>query len=411
MDFDDLDDAAGARLQEVLDQLPPQACSCRSAYEGEGPLRLGILSTANIVDAGIIGPAWKSLGAVSIVGIASRDPAAARSFKDARSAVLAGATVFDDYQSLLDCEEVDCVYLPLPNGLHYEWVTKALIAGKHVLCEKPVASNSEEARAMVALAEEKNLVLMEGMHWFYHPVRARLLDLLRCGALGSVQEIRFRFVLKMGLGRRVLEQKGTIDPDKFGGKMWILKTELAGGLTMTLGTYCLSVLRVLGQGEPLVGQVTAVCLADIPELDCEMRAEMQMPGSEIRGVLEWSGMGPEPFHNELVIKGSEANLSTAGLMTNVGPLRLTITDHEGSELFAEDVDSLRGEERLTTYDLQLLAFVDCVHDVRTGKRAATSFPNTGEDLVQQMLAIDRVYCAAGLTPRSGPAGVHSKVSR
>merc|ERR1719199_422762 len=104
---------------------------------------------------------------------------------------------------------------------------------------------------------------------------------------------------------------------------------------MTLGTYCISVMRSLMQGEPEVISAKPAALVDIPELDCEMVSKWTLPGSDTTCILDWSGMGPQQFNNELEVKGSEANMSTSGLMTNAGPNKITVTSHEGKELLCE----------------------------------------------------------------------------
>jgi len=406
MDFDELDEAVDARVAEAFN-VPSSGLVAGSREYGDQPLlQVGVLSTANIVGAGIIGPTMKCPDAAVISAIASREPAQAKTYKAEGGDALKSADIYDSYQDLLDRSNVDCVYIPLPNGLHYEWTMKALKAGKHVLCEKPLAANAEEARAMVELATSKGLVLMEAQHWFYHPVRHRLMDILKSGVLGIIQEIHFKFNLKMGLSRRVLEVKGSFDPKYFGGKMWIMKTSMAGGLTMTLGTYCIHVVRNLIGEQPIVTSAEPECLADDPEMDCTMKkAELFFPKSGVKGILEWSGMGPEPFHNELLIKGSEGNLATSGLMNNMFPNKITVTKPDGKELLNETI----GSGGFTTYDLQLLAFVDHVHGVKLGRKNAIEFVNTGEDLVQQMEVIDQIYDVAGMTPRCGPSGITSKV--
>eukprot|EP00930_Biecheleria_cincta_P100198 TRINITY_DN91816_c0_g1_i1.p1 TRINITY_DN91816_c0_g1~~TRINITY_DN91816_c0_g1_i1.p1 ORF type:complete len:408 (+),score=84.79 TRINITY_DN91816_c0_g1_i1:40-1263(+) len=405
MDFDDLDEAAEARISE---SIPAAKAFVPKTDHGDlPPLRFGVLSTANIVDAGIFGPTLKSPKVACLAGIASRERELAAKFVADRGEYLKSAKIFDNYQDLLDSADIDCVYIPLPNALHYEWTLKALEAGKHVLCEKPFASNAEEAKAMVELAKKKQLVLLEGQHWIYHPITDRLHDIIKSGVLGTIQELRVQFNLTMGLKRKVLEVKGTMDPKFFGGKMWICKTEMAGGLTMTLGTYCINFARVLLGEEPTVCSAKPECLADNSELDINMKAELSFPNSQAKAFLDWSALGPEAFHNEILIKGSEANLETAGLMTNAGPVRVTVKNPEGKEFLSEEIDSAG----FTTYDLQLLAFADHVHAIRAGKSDPTSFPNTGSDPVCNMEVIDHIYSKAGMQPRSGPAGIFSPLAK
>ncbi|KAI9368227.1 hypothetical protein BJX61DRAFT_546725, partial [Aspergillus egyptiacus] len=119
-------------------------------------LNLGVVSSAQINAAAIIHPA-ETHPLVQLHGIASRDLATAKS--QARKYRFKKA--YGSYEELYNDPEIDIVYISTPNGQHYECATKALQAGKHVLCEKPFMSNAEQARAIVRLAEERGLVLEE----------------------------------------------------------------------------------------------------------------------------------------------------------------------------------------------------------------------------------------------------------
>ncbi|HYW51937.1 MAG TPA: Gfo/Idh/MocA family oxidoreductase, partial [Gemmatimonadaceae bacterium] len=121
----------------------------------DAPLRLGILGTARIASNFVDGLAGST--SVRIVAIASRDAARARAFA-ARHGV-PGAE--GSYQELLSRDDIDAVYIPLPNALHGPWAMRAMEAGRHVLCEKPLASNADEARAMFAAARRHGVHLAE----------------------------------------------------------------------------------------------------------------------------------------------------------------------------------------------------------------------------------------------------------
>jgi predicted dehydrogenase len=126
---------------------------------GAKPLRFGVLGAAHINSNAIISPCRSSPQDAIIAALAARDKA--RALEHVKEHSLQGCEVFDSYQDLLDNADIDAVYVPSPNGLHYEWTMKALEAGFHVLVEKPFASNAEEARIMVRTAKERHLVLME----------------------------------------------------------------------------------------------------------------------------------------------------------------------------------------------------------------------------------------------------------
>ena len=155
------------------------------------PIRIGVLGAANINAGAIIAPCFTSPQDAQITALAARDRA--RAVEHAEEHKLVGCEIFDGYQELLDNADVDAIYVPSPNGLHFDWTMKALDAGFHVLCEKPFASNAEEAKLMVAKAKEKGLVLMEAAHWFYHPYRNRMQEIMASGMLGEIQHVYGNF--------------------------------------------------------------------------------------------------------------------------------------------------------------------------------------------------------------------------
>src|SRR5205085_7507101 len=97
--------------------------------------------------------------------------------------------VVDDYSAVIADPDVDAIYNPLPNGLHAQWTTAALEAGKHVLCEKPLTANAAEAEHLAAVARRTGLVLMEAFHWRYHPLAQRMVEIVRGGELGTLRHV------------------------------------------------------------------------------------------------------------------------------------------------------------------------------------------------------------------------------
>jgi len=147
-------------------------------------VRFGLLGAAKIAPHGLLYPARMYEGA-TVVAVGARDPSRARALAERWGIPRSG-----DYASVLADESVEAVYIPLLNGLHYEWAAAALRAGKHVLCEKPLTSNAAEADALAALAAERGLVLFEAFHWLYHPVAARLSELVGDGTeLGAIRHL------------------------------------------------------------------------------------------------------------------------------------------------------------------------------------------------------------------------------
>src|SRR5215472_3828414 len=199
------------------------------------PLRIGILGAARIVPLSIIRPA-RRVTEVSLYGIAARD--ATRASKFAHKHLI--PHTFASYEELLADPNIDAVYVPLPNALHAPWTLKALAAGKHVLCEKPFASNASEAELMAAAAQERKLVLMEAFHYRYHPLAARMKEIVTGGELGEIRHIGVWLCFP-------LLSRGDIR----------YNLALSGGTTMDAGTYTINVLRFLAGSEPEVVHATA----------------------------------------------------------------------------------------------------------------------------------------------------------
>ena len=146
-------------------------------------LRIGVLGAARISDKAIVVPA--QLTGHRLVAVAARDRGRAERFA-ADSGV---ERVLDSYQAVIDDPEVEAIYNPLPNGLHGPWNLRAIAAGKHVLSEKPSASNAAEARVVRDAVAASDVKFMEAFHYRYHPVIARMLEIAGSGELGQLQNI------------------------------------------------------------------------------------------------------------------------------------------------------------------------------------------------------------------------------
>src|ERR1700752_1915863 len=151
------------------------------------PLTLGIIGAANI--ARQFTEAARAPGAVNIVAVASRGENTARAF--AQSCGI--PKHFGSYQSLLDDDSIEAVYIPLPNHLHAEWSIKAAQRGKHVLCEKPLCLGRDEAEAIFAAARANSVIVLEGYPYRYQPQTIELLKLLADGAIGTVRTMQASF--------------------------------------------------------------------------------------------------------------------------------------------------------------------------------------------------------------------------
>jgi D-xylose 1-dehydrogenase (NADP+, D-xylono-1,5-lactone-forming) len=187
-------------------------------------MRLGLMSTANINDALL----EATPDGVEIAAVASRDGAKAQAYATEHGI----ARAHGSYEELLGDDELDAVYISLPNGMHHEWTMNAIDAGKHVRVEKPYSRRGAEAEAAWDAAGRAGVVVMEAFMWRHHPQAAKARELVEEGAIGRLREIRTTFSFPL------------FDHDNVR-----MIADLDGGALMDVGCYCISGARLLG-GEP-----------------------------------------------------------------------------------------------------------------------------------------------------------------
>lgn len=151
------------------------------------PIRFGVLGCADIAIRRVL-PAFGAAGQVALVAVASRTPASARAVAERF-----GCLPVEDYSSLLNRRDLDAVYIPLPNSLHFEWTRRALEAGKHVLCEKPLTDSRAEAESLVQMAASAGLVLMENIFFVNHSQHDAIRDMISAGRIGRPRVLTARF--------------------------------------------------------------------------------------------------------------------------------------------------------------------------------------------------------------------------
>ena len=191
---------------------------------------MGTLGSSRISLPALIEPA-ASVPEVTVAAVAARDKSRADAF-----ALRHGIpTAYGSYEELLADPDIDAIYNPLPNSQHGPWTLQAIAAGKHVLCEKPFASNADEAAQVADAAAASGLVVMEAMHYRYHPLTRRLSELV--AELGPVQHLQCWTSFAIA------------DPDDIRYDF-----DLGGGALMDGGCYAIDCLRLLGaSGEPSGG--------------------------------------------------------------------------------------------------------------------------------------------------------------
>jgi predicted dehydrogenase len=325
------------------------------------PLRFGILGAARIAPRALIAPARVVPGA-PVVAIAAREVAKARAFAQRHNI----PRVLDSYDALVNDPDLDAIYNPLPNALHYEWTLKALRAGKHVLCEKPLASNAREAEAMARAADETGRVLMEAFHYRYHPLAQRVQGIIADGEIGAVRELEADFFIPLFLRPKDIR----------------FDYALAGGATMDTGCYCINLLRWLGQGEPRVLRAHARLWS--PQVDRLMRAELQFENG-VTAKMNCSLAALPPLKIFARVRGEKGTLEVSNPFVPHMYFRgLSVTTPNGTRREAVSAEP--------TYNFQLRAFV-----------AATRGENTNitdvQDALRNMRVIDAVYEKAGLKVR------------
>jgi predicted dehydrogenase len=195
---------------------------------GGRPVRWGILGTANIAEAVVRGIRESDNSVLSAV--ASRTEARANAWAQQHEIPRA----FASYDALLAAGEVDAIYVPLPNALHAAWTVRALEAGYPVLCEKPLAANAAEARAIAAASARTGRPVAEAFMYRFHPQWDRALALVRDGAIGEVASLHGQFTFLLD------------DPTAI-----CASAELAGGALMDVGCYCVDFARQVAGREPL----------------------------------------------------------------------------------------------------------------------------------------------------------------
>jgi xylose dehydrogenase (NAD/NADP) len=186
----------------------------------------GILSTADINQKLI--PGAHESPKVKLLAVASRDKERAEEY--ARSWEIERA--YGSYDELLADPEIEAVYIPLPNTMHVEWSIKALEAGKHVLCEKPMSRSAADVERAFETAEKDGRILSEAFMYRHNPQTRQLTQLVDDGAIGELRLIRAAF------------SYGLYDAENIR-----LRTDVEGGSLMDVGCYCVSGSRLLG-GEP-----------------------------------------------------------------------------------------------------------------------------------------------------------------
>ncbi len=202
-------------------------------------LRWGILGTGNI--ARQFAQGIKSAKRCELAAVGSRSRSSAHVFAESNEM----PQFYGSYQEVLADNAVDVVYVSLPNSMHHEWAIRALRAGKHVLCEKPIAASRVEAAEMFEVARENHRILVEAFMYRSHPLTAAWIREIRNGRIGRPLLIRSSFCFC------TRQREGNIR----------FQPELAGGALMDVGCYCINLSRLVAAAEPVEVKVSAMLSA------------------------------------------------------------------------------------------------------------------------------------------------------
>jgi predicted dehydrogenase len=322
-------------------------------------LNWGILSTAKIGREHVI-PAMQKGGISRVTAIASRDQASA----DRVAAELGIPRAYGSYEALLADPDIQAVYNPLPNHLHVPWTIKALEAGKHVLCEKPIALNRAEAEILLAARDRSGLIVAEAFMVRHAPWWKRVREIVREGRLGDVRAIQTFFSYFLD------------DPENIRNL-----PEIGGGGLMDIGCYAIATARYVWEAEPL--RVASLIARD-PKLgtDVVTSAILQFP----QGQLTFTCSTQLSPHQRVTIIGSKARLEVL--------IPFNAPNKAAAKIVIDDGQALDGSHAVVeSFDVtdQYTSQGDVVSEAILNG-TPLEFPL--EDAVANMHVIDTVFRAA-----------------
>ena len=288
-----------------------------------GPVRWGILGCARVARRRVM-PAVQQVEGSTLVAVASRELSKAQQFAEQFDVPAA----YGSYDALLADPAVEVVYIPLPNHLHAEWSIRALRAGKHVLCEKPLAMNAAEARQIQAVRDQTDLYCLEAFAYRFNPVVAKAIEIARSGALGKLRYIYTAMTFVMD----------PIDPDNVR-----MKAEMGGGALYDVGCYAINAQRMLAGREPLRAWA-AMLWSERFDVDLAGTATLDF-GDGMWGTVNWGYTAA--YGAPLVAVGTQARLTAPhGWRPPPGEpaLYLDVGD-ETTAIHVERIDDYVGEVR------------------------------------------------------------------
>lgn len=309
---------------------------------------LGSLSTHQLA------PALQRTKHAKLVGIVTGTPEKEKIWAEKYGIEKQNIYNYENYDKIRENEAIDVIYIVLPNGMHAEYTVRAAEAGKHVLCEKPMANTSDECREMIAACEKNNRKLAIGYRCQFEPHHQRCIELARSKRFGDLKLVEAGFGFKIG------------DPNQ-----WRLKSKLAGGgAMMDVGVYALQACRYITGEEPksIMAQETKTDPKKFAQVDETVTWNMVMP-SGVNCVCStsyaFSGINKYRAYADKGWFGLDPAFSYNGLrgQTSDGPI-----DAPEIDQFAAEID----------------AFAQCILDDRESTVS-------GEEGLRDLVAVEAIY--------------------
>ena len=323
-------------------------------------LRIGILSTASIAVEKVI-PAMRRARRVEVSAIASRDGHAARQ----AAARLAIPSAHDSYEALLADSDIDAVYIPLPNHLHAEWTIAAVRAGKHVLCEKPLALTANDAQRMVTAAQDAGVLLMEGFMYRHHPSWVAVADIVASGRIGRLLAVQswFSYYNDDAANIRNISEYG-------------------GGALYDIGCYNVNLSRMLFGGEPT--RVTSAITRDpVSNVDVLTSAILQFE----TGVATFTCSTRAETDQRVHVYGTDGRISME-IPFNIPPeLPTKIFVTAGGDPPVNPATETLTSAAADAYAVEVDAFAGAILD-------GTPLPVAPDDAVANLRVLERIFAAA-----------------
>lgn len=324
-------------------------------------INIGILGAARIAPFALIKQA-RQIEGVDVVAVAEeyQDQAALQKYAKKHKI----QTQYRDFNTLLADDTIDAVYLPLPISMHAEWALKAITAGKHVLCEKPLSANAMQAQQVHEAAEASGLVVAEAMHHRYHPMVKRIQEIIQSGELGAITHIKSNFSCYL-----------PFDDFRF-------NYDLGGGALMDMGCYQISFIRAVMGIEPRVIDAKAGLYGD--KIDRWMNSKLDFGNGCEADVFVGMRSKRSIFNVSMKITGERGSISILNFIKPEVFHRLIVK-----------TDKMRRSETVygsSTYKTQLASFAAAI-------RGEGELITTTADALNNQRVLDAIYQAAGLPLR------------